>query len=127
MDLTVENSFKITVRFLENYYFSTYISDIGGLLSDMILIDNNKIADPAIWNDWEESVKKIKEKISNQISFDEAYQIMYVFLEDYGCRSQSNEVKQLLNLIKIDNNIIDKKTIAWKDWERAISKTLHEK
>lgn len=46
--------------FLEQFYERTGSDDIGGLLGDMLLTDNEETMDPGIWNDWTEAVKKVK-------------------------------------------------------------------
>nr|WP_241394789.1 hypothetical protein [Clostridium beijerinckii] len=48
------------VNFLEKYYQRTNSDDIGGLLGDIMLIDEGITADPASWDDWLESVERIK-------------------------------------------------------------------
>ena len=45
--------------FLEKIYNQTSSDDIGSLLGDMILLEDNSTMDAAIWNDWIESVKKL--------------------------------------------------------------------
>lgn len=46
--------------FLEQFYERTGSDDIGGLLGDMLLTDNEETMDPGIWNDCIEAVKKVK-------------------------------------------------------------------
>jgi hypothetical protein len=61
MNLNEEEAFKAMVIFLERYYNETHSDDIGSLLSDLILLnDNGKTADPAAWNDWLNAINKIK-------------------------------------------------------------------
>lgn len=61
MKLTIEEAFKSMVLFLEGYYERTCSNDVGGLLSDMILLDDGTTADPAAWNDWINCIEKIKQ------------------------------------------------------------------
>lgn len=60
VNLTIEESYKSMVNFLEKYYQRTNSDDIGGLLGDIMLIDEGITADPASWNYWLEAVEKIK-------------------------------------------------------------------
>jgi hypothetical protein len=60
MKLTEEEAFKAMVIFLERYYNETHSDDIGSLLSDLILLDDKKTADPAAWNDWINAINKTK-------------------------------------------------------------------
>lgn len=50
-------AYKAMVKFLEKYYNRTKSDDIASLLGDMILIEAEKTADPAAWEDWLESIK----------------------------------------------------------------------
>ena len=52
MNLTIEESYKVMIDFLEKYYERTKSDDVGGLLGDMMLLGNGLTADPASWNDW---------------------------------------------------------------------------
>lgn len=70
--ITVEVAYAAMYKFLENEYEMTKSDDIGGLLGGMSLLRNGKTADPAIWGEWLNAVKKaldeecdIKLKISN--------------------------------------------------------------
>ncbi|MBI6871799.1 hypothetical protein [Clostridium aciditolerans] len=60
MDLSIEEAYKAMVSFLEKYYERTNSDEIGGLLSDMILIEQQSTADPAIWHDWLDCINQIK-------------------------------------------------------------------
>lgn len=60
MNLTIEEAYKSMVNFLEKYYKRTNSDEIGGLLGDIMLIDERTTADPASWQDWLESVERIK-------------------------------------------------------------------
>ena len=61
MKLNEEEAFKAMVIFLERYYNETHSDDIGSLLSDLILLDDKRTADPAAWNDWINAVNKIRQ------------------------------------------------------------------
>lgn len=48
--------------FLETFYERTGSDDVGELLGNMILIDDELTMDPAVWEDWMEAVEKAKEE-----------------------------------------------------------------
>ena len=52
-------AYKAMQIFLEKIYNQTSSDDIGSLLGDMILLEDNSTMDAAIWNDWIEAVKKV--------------------------------------------------------------------
>lgn len=62
MNLTIEEAYKSMINFLEKYYQRTNSDDIGGLLGDIMLIDEGRTADPASWHDWIESVERMRMK-----------------------------------------------------------------
>ena len=56
--LTERQAFVAMIEFLDNYYQQTQSDDIGALLGSLQLLEDGKLADPAMWNDWSECVKK---------------------------------------------------------------------
>ncbi|MGE5397585.1 MAG: hypothetical protein ACM3MK_08670 [Chitinophagales bacterium] len=60
MQLTLEQAYRAMVVFLEGFYERTGSDDVGGLLGGMIILDDGETADPAAWNDWIDSVSKVK-------------------------------------------------------------------
>lgn len=58
--LTIEESYCAMIHFLEELYKRTGSDDLGSLLGDMqINEDDGKSMDPGMWNDW----KRITERI----------------------------------------------------------------
>jgi len=51
-NLTLLQAFNAMRVFLEDYYKRTLSDDIGSLLGDLQLFQDNTTADPAAWNDW---------------------------------------------------------------------------
>lgn len=47
------------VLFLEAFYERTQSDDVGGLLSDLILLEDGTTADPAAWKDWMDCVRQV--------------------------------------------------------------------
>lgn len=62
MELNIEEAFRAMVIFLEKYYERTGSDDVGGLLSDMLLVEGGGTMDPSAWYDWLDSVSVIKDK-----------------------------------------------------------------
>lgn len=50
--LTHLEAFKSMHCFLEKYYEQTSSDEIGVLLGEMRLLEDNSTADPAVWEDW---------------------------------------------------------------------------
>ena len=53
-------AYKAMQNFLEKIYYQTKSGDIGALLGDMILLDDEKPMDAALWNDWLEAIESVK-------------------------------------------------------------------
>jgi hypothetical protein len=51
-------AFKVMQCFLEKYFERTSSEDIGSLLGDIQLLQNNTTMDPAAWSDWLECIDK---------------------------------------------------------------------
>jgi len=45
--------------FLEKYYESTKSDDVGALLGSMMILGDGGTADPAVWEEWIECVRKV--------------------------------------------------------------------
>lgn len=60
--LTEKQAFKAMVLFLEGFYERTNSNDVGGLLGDLILLQDGSTADPAAWDDWMKCVHKVLNK-----------------------------------------------------------------
>ncbi|MBD0344400.1 MAG: hypothetical protein ICV63_06110 [Coleofasciculus sp. Co-bin14] len=56
--LTERKAFEAMVLFLEGFYERTQSDDVGGLLSDLMMLEDGTTADPAAWEDWIECVQK---------------------------------------------------------------------
>jgi hypothetical protein len=52
-------AFKVMFSFLEKYYEQTQSDDIGSLLGDLTLLDDDRPIDSAMWEEWLEAVEKI--------------------------------------------------------------------
>ncbi len=57
--LTERKAFEAMVLCLEGFYERTQSDDVGGLLSDLMMLEDGTTADPAAWDDWMECVRKV--------------------------------------------------------------------
>ena len=60
--LTLQQAFEAMGLFLEGFYERTKSDDVGGLLGDLILLEDGSTADPAAWNDWIKYVMRVLNK-----------------------------------------------------------------
>jgi hypothetical protein len=64
-DLTKKEAFLAMYSFLEHEYEVSKSNDIGGLLGSMSLLQDGGTADPAVMQDWENAIKKVKARKVN--------------------------------------------------------------
>ena len=57
-NLSCLEAYKAMYCFLENYYNQTGSDDVGALLGAMQVLEDKSTADPAMWNDWKDCIKK---------------------------------------------------------------------
>ena len=58
--LTTQEAYKAMFYYLEFLYEITKSDDLGGFLGGMSLLEDEKTADPAVWDDWLTAVNKAK-------------------------------------------------------------------
>lgn len=56
--LSETQAYAAMFAFLENRYRLTASDDIGALLGSMSLLPSGRTADPAIWLDWLDAIKR---------------------------------------------------------------------
>ena len=84
MLLNKEQSYLVMYFLLRDYYWETTKNDsLGGMLGDLspYIAEGYISADPAAWEDWIDSVKKVSD--NNLLKHEEALQAIIVFLEFY--------------------------------------------
>src|SRR5260221_1979307 len=95
--LTSLQAYSAMLCFLENYYNKTLSDDLGSLLGDLQLCDDDKKPwDPAVWHDW---IKALGTEHS--ITILDAFRAMISFLNTYYVRTSSTDIKFLLNSIQL--------------------------
>ena len=58
--LDVRTAYAAMYEFLVGFYERTNSDDVGALLGSMSLLSDGNTADPAIWQDWLDSIDKAK-------------------------------------------------------------------
>ena len=116
--LTPLQSFYVMHLFLEDYFYATSSDSIGALLGCMRFLDDGETADPVLWQDWCEIVH------NTSTTPMQAFQAMNVFLGIYFQKTSSNNVKNMLNDIKlvIDNKV--GKEQVWQKWIACVDQVL---
>ena len=84
------NLYKNLFVFLSDIYSKEKIDDLGCLLGDMRLLDDNISCDPAIFQDWENIFT------SNKINDDIIYENCILFLNEYAIRIKSKELLRFI-------------------------------
>ena len=64
-ELTKKEAFLAMYSFLEHEHEVSKSNDIGGLLGSMSLLQDGGTADPAVMQDWENAIKKVKARKVN--------------------------------------------------------------
>ena len=64
-EITTKEAFLAMFSFLEKHYELTKSDDIAALLGSMSLLEEGVTADPAMWEEWQESIKRVKLKEVN--------------------------------------------------------------
>lgn len=59
--LSKREAYAAMYAFLEAIYERTRSDELGVLLGGMSLLEDGGTADPGVWHDWEEAVRKVRE------------------------------------------------------------------
>lgn len=62
-ELTIKEAYMAMFKYLDGLYDSTKSEDLGDFLSSMQLLDDGMPVDSAVWEDWLDAVKKVKENM----------------------------------------------------------------
>ena len=120
--LTPLQAYGAMLCFLENYYHKTLSDDLGSLLGDMQLCDDDqKTWDQAAWADW---ITVLDEK-SSMATLD-AFKAMMNFLNVYYERTLSVDIKFLLNEIQLKENE-EVASMEWNNWVECVNKVINKK
>ncbi len=121
MEISYIEALKAMEIFLDEYYSREKKDDIGLLLSDISLdtFIEEKTADPAAWEDWEEAIESVKKDSKNKTLTEiESFAAMIAFVKAFGQRINSQEIKELLlEILHEDVNnasSLSKARLFWK-------------
>lgn len=106
------------ILFLDHIYKQTKFDDLGSLLGDMSLLEDNLPVDFAIWEDWLEAISN-----KTNITKEEAFKAMQQFLQGYAQRTESDEIASFLSLLQNQQ----KKTSYYKAWQSYLEVVLKKK
>jgi hypothetical protein len=112
--LTSLQAYKAMLCFLENYYNKTLSDDLGSLLGDLQLSDDNEPFDPAAWHDWLKALGR-----QNSITRLGAFKAMINFLNAYYERTLSTDIKDLVDSIQ-STNFEEESSVGWNEWMECI-------
>lgn len=59
--ITEKEGYNAMFYFIDKWYKMTKSDDIGEILSLMESLEDGEPADPIIWYDWQEAIKKVRE------------------------------------------------------------------
>ena len=116
--LTSLQAYSVMLCFLENYYNKTLSDDLGSLLGDLQLCDDQRPFDPAAWHDWIKALGTL-----HSVSMQTAFRAMISFLSAYYERTSSIDIKLLLDNIQLKNE--EGALFEWNDWMGRIEKINH--
>lgn len=132
--LTYLQALKVMMKFLDDYYEETLSDDIGSLLGDISLLEDNSTADSAAWSDW---IKAINQLLKNDVNIQtksngtehtltamQTFRAMINFLDDYGQRTSSDEVRELLKKMKLLKNNSASDSVIWHKWTKCFNEIL---
>ncbi|HEX2752706.1 MAG TPA: hypothetical protein VHP34_06310 [Alphaproteobacteria bacterium] len=59
-EIPKKEAFLAMFAFLERRYETSQSDELGSLLGSMMLLTDGETADPAIWEDWCEAIRKVE-------------------------------------------------------------------
>jgi hypothetical protein len=112
MERTILQGLEKMIKLLERKYQETGSDNFGSMLGDLLLVDDESItADPAAWEDWQESITEAL--ISEQAEIDDEviFKAMINYLQSYHERTNQSKkdlgelIGELKSLKKNDGSI----------------------
>ena len=138
--LTLDEAYDAMFDYLDKYYDRTKSDDVGSLLGEMSLLQDGNSADSAALEDWTDSVNKIlgekpyeysylklKIKINKQeklLTSNEAYKAVTNYLERYYAETTSDDVRSILDNMRIQHEGNSKDPSALEDWKKSVDKIV---
>lgn len=119
---SIGHVYRAMYFFLEDYY-SEHKKPEGlvNLLSSMQINSKNKTMDPACWSDWIDALNQYGLKNKKQISPEEGYNAMCVFIKNYFIEGKEKEIeiKKVLNMLTKDKAYTD--TPVFQNWLKKVN------
>ncbi len=107
----IRHFYEAMQSLIDSHYFRTLLDDVGGLAGDMALFKSeDSTADPAIWDDWEDAIKKIKgsDIVPETLTVEEGYEAALIF---FNFEADLRSSKDLIKFIE---------TITYEKWLEAV-------
>lgn len=104
--MTKHQAYLGVFRFLDSYYFKNQNDGLGSLLGDMdpnIFGDGKMPADPAVWEDWQKCVEKVRGK-NSYIASAQLKPLLFAFLEMYR-DEWGYELDRVIRALQNDPNL----------------------
>jgi len=125
--LTVLQSFNAMRNFLDDNYQKTKSDNVGAMLSFSLLFPDGGTFDPAIWNDWIESIEEVKGEKAKEVTDLEGFKITKSFLKlYYNLISKPVDIGRILKTLEVDSKNIPTNEEAWNLWLKCIKKALED-
>ena len=124
MKISHIEALKAMEMFLDKYYLRDKSDDLGLLLSDICLdtFIGGATADPAAWEDWEDAIVTATTSIDKTFLTEfEAFKSMVNFLRAFSLRINSQDIKNLLKEVLIDNTDYKPHQEPWLFWQKCLN------
>ena len=136
--LTLKQAFRTVIKFLDGYYKNNPSDDLGLLLGEMQLQNDNISADSATWGYWIDSANRVIDQenhleidmpnpTSDELNVLDTFKAMINFLKIYHNQIQSDDIQAILDDLRLsDNNEI----IDWavkRNWRESVDYIVSDK
>lgn len=119
--LTIKDAYDATQHYIERYYAIADSDDAAILAGNMMLMENGKPFDPAIYEDWLSAFLVIKplENLQDEnpmLTIDEAYSLMIKFLEIYCSMGADDSFIGFVKSLKTRTSTV----LTFQDWINSV-------
>ncbi len=125
-------AFKAMTFYLDMYYTITSSDDLGSLLGGFELFEEGGTWDPAVWHDWMDSIKKVRNiqfkdnELEITLSISEALKAMTFFIEKYYELTTYDDLASILSPLILFEKNHDYSSSVWNNWIGCVNKALQE-
>ena len=121
LSLSYSEAFEAMKDFLDKFYQKTKSDDVGSLLGDLSLLSDGCTADPAAWDDWLNTIKKVALPGQAYFSSLDSYKAMLLFLIDFSARAEEKQVFDLLAGMQLLEDNSPKNSTILADWMESVN------